>query len=371
MQSVLMTALTVGAALTGPMAHAQAVSGLYIGAGAGGNFMGDESYGMSERVGASTTTFRSAAPIRVNTTTTSPSFGTSFHAPLELDAGAAVVASVGYGLGNGLRLEVEADYRYNGFSHSNQAEQKFGGMLNVLYDVPFHPFGATPYVGLGAGYMWVDRGTLPRTDGFAYQAILGGSLPVPWVPGLSATLEYRFMGLAGADHRFTVPGYSSSGPTFSYSQDPSFGKTKFSDDFNHAVMIGLRYAFNAAPPPVQAERPLGHYISDPRTYIIFFDWNRADLTDRARQIISEAARVPLSVQVTRIMLSGNTDTTGAARYNQALSLRRARAVAAELVRDGVPPSVIDAQGFGFSRLLVPTGPGVREPQNRRVEFMFQ
>jgi flagellar motor protein MotB len=29
------------------------------------------------------------------------------------------------------------------------------------------------------------------------------------------------------------------------------------------------------------------------------------------------------------------------------------------------------QGFGFTRLLVPTAPNVREPQNRRVEIVLR
>jgi len=54
-----------------------------------------------------------------------------------------------------------------------------------------------------------------------------------------------------------------------------------------------------------------------------------------------------------------------------LSLRRAHAVAGELVRDGVPASAITIRGFGQTDLLVPTGPGVREPQNRRVEIILK
>ena len=54
-----------------------------------------------------------------------------------------------------------------------------------------------------------------------------------------------------------------------------------------------------------------------RTYLVFFDWDRADLTDRARQIIAQAAQATTQVQVTRIEVTGNTDTTGTARYNLA------------------------------------------------------
>lgn len=51
-------------------------------------------------------------------------------------------------------------------------------------------------------------------------------------------------------------------------------------------------------------------------------------------------------------------------------MRRATAVQAELVKNGVPQNAITIQGFGDTRLLVATGPGVREPQNRRVEIII-
>lgn len=69
-------------------------------------------------------------------------------------------------------------------------------------------------------------------------------------------------------------------------------------------------------------------------------------------------------------MDGNTDTSGTPQYNQGLSERRARTVAEELVRDGVPQNAISMHAYGDTKLLVPTGPGVREPQNRRVEIVF-
>ena len=77
------------------------------------------------------------------------------------------------------------------------------------------------------------------------------------------------------------------------------------------------------------------------------------------------------MQYTRIAVNGYTDTSGTPGYNQKLSIRRADAVAGELVRDGVPRNVISIQGFGETHLLVPTGANVREPQNRRVEIVIQ
>jgi OmpA-OmpF porin, OOP family len=123
------------------------------------------------------------------------------------------------------------------------------------------------------------------------------------------------------------------------------------------------------PPPAPAAAP-APAVQPARSYLVFFDWDRATLTERARQIIREAADASTHVQVTRIDVNGYTDTSGRPQYNRELSIRRARAVKAELIRDGVPANAITTQGFGDTNLLVPTGPGVREPQNRRVEIIL-
>jgi len=104
---------------------------------------------------------------------------------------------------------------------------------------------------------------------------------------------------------------------------------------------------------------------------VFFDWDKATLSDRAREVIKNAADTSTKVQYTRIEVNGYTDTSGTKQYNQGLSVRRAKAVQGELVRNGVPATAITIQGFGDTNLLVPTGPGVREPQNRRVEIVIR
>ena len=136
----------------------------------------------------------------------------------------------------------------------------------------------------------------------------------------------------------------------------------------------LRYNFRpraaAPPPPAEAAVPPAPPVAPVRTYLVFFDWDRADLTDRARQIVATAASASTHVQTTRIEVNGYTDLSGTAAYNQKLSVRRAQMVQTELVRDGVSPSEISVHGFGESNPLVQTAPGVREPQNRRVEIIL-
>jgi iron complex outermembrane receptor protein len=120
----------------------------------------------------------------------------------------------------------------------------------------------------------------------------------------------------------------------------------------------------APPPPPVAVEPV-------RTYLVFFDWDRADLTERARQIVQAAAVASTHVQTTQIEVNGYTDLSGTVAYNKKLSIRRAESVETELVRDGVAKSEISIHGYGESHPLVPTAPGVREPQNRRVEIILK
>ena len=77
------------------------------------------------------------------------------------------------------------------------------------------------------------------------------------------------------------------------------------------------------------------------------------------------------MQYTRIEVNGYTDTSGTPRYNRDCRFVERARLRRELMTDGVPKSAITIQGFGDTHLLVPTGPGVREPQNRRVEIIIR
>jgi outer membrane protein OmpA-like peptidoglycan-associated protein len=344
-------ALVAATMLALPLAaNAQPITGLYVGGGAGANLMQNESLSGPGRSGK--------LPSRV---------------------GPAVVVSLGYGLGNGLRAEIEGDWRYNnlknptgGFTNGGGLEQKFGAMGNVLYDFVGLVPVVQPYVGVGAGYQWAKESNLhfagpgfvaaapSDTEGrFAYQGIVGAALPFDAAPGLALTAEYRFMGLLGGrKYAGTVNGAAT--------------RFKLDDDYNHSILVGVRYNFGQAGAAPTA--PAGSAVpASPvsRSYLVFFDWDKATLTDRARQIVSEAASNSTKVQYTRLEVNGYTDTSGTPKYNQGLSVRRAQAVAAELVKDGVPKAAISIQGFGETHLLVPTGQGVREPQNRRVEIIIK
>jgi len=118
------------------------------------------------------------------------------------------------------------------------------------------------------------------------------------------------------------------------------------------------------PPPAVAPAPAAH------SYMVFFDFNKSDLTAQAVQIVDQAAKNAAVEKVTELTVTGHTDTVGSDAYNMRLSRRRAESVAAELEKQGVPANEIAIVAKGKRDLLVPTGDGVREPQNRRVHIVF-
>jgi outer membrane protein OmpA-like peptidoglycan-associated protein len=103
-----------------------------------------------------------------------------------------------------------------------------------------------------------------------------------------------------------------------------------------------------------------------RQFVVFFDFDRSSLTPEALQVVGAAVMTAKASGMAKIMVIGHTDTVGSQRYNQALSERRANSVKTELVRLGLNAGDVETIGRGFSEPLVSTGPGVREPQNRRA-----
>lgn len=103
-----------------------------------------------------------------------------------------------------------------------------------------------------------------------------------------------------------------------------------------------------------------------KTFIVFFDFDHSDLTEQAKMVVAEAVDTAKKHGMVRVLITGHTDTVGSRDYNQGLSERRASSVKSEMVQLGLNANEIQTVGKNFSEPLVPTGPGVREPQNRRA-----
>ena len=145
--------------------------------------------------------------------------------------------------------------------------------------------------------------------------------------------------------------------------------SRFSDA--NIGLLGLNFHFNAPPPPpppapMAAPAPPP---AAPKVFIVFFDWDRDTITPEGQQIIVQAADAYKAGAPVQIQVTGYTDRSGSPGYNQRLSQRRANNVARALAALGVPKAQMVVSGRGENDNRVPTAPGVREPQNRRVEIV--
>ncbi len=103
-------------------------------------------------------------------------------------------------------------------------------------------------------------------------------------------------------------------------------------------------------------------------FIVYFGFDRTNLTDRARGTLDQVVSAVNDMGATALSVVGHADTVGNASYNQGLSERRARRVARYLNDRGIGADAMTLAGRGERDLAKATGDNVREPLNRRVEI---
>jgi outer membrane protein OmpA-like peptidoglycan-associated protein len=139
----------------------------------------------------------------------------------------------------------------------------------------------------------------------------------------------------------------------------------------HGPFVRLVATFGAAPAaPMAPPPPPPPPAMAKKSFIVFFDFDKSNITSAAQTTINDAVAAAKAGHSAQVTLTGHTDRSGSEQYNLALSLRRAEAVKANMIRQGIPASSIVVIGKGESQPLVPTADGVREPQNRRVEIVI-
>lgn len=104
---------------------------------------------------------------------------------------------------------------------------------------------------------------------------------------------------------------------------------------------------------------------------ILFAVDSATLRPDLRADLRAVARNLLEYPQSTIIVTGHTDNTGSAAYNQQLSERRANAVRAELIANGVPAGRIVAQGRGLTQPIASNDTAAGRAQNRRVEITIR
>jgi len=237
-------------------------------------------------------------------------------------------------------------------------------MSNAIYDFPVG-WAITPHIGAGVGAVILHDSASALPGSFIHP--VGGKF------SSSSTVELGYQGIAGI--RYNINPSLAFDLDYRYlgTTDPTFGSKigKYNSGYSsHNLLASLTVRFGPALPIIAPPAPPAPPPIARRVFLVFFDWDRSTITPEGMAIIQQAAGAfraggPVTIQVT-----GYTDASGSAGYNQRLSERRANNVANALAQSGVPRQAMVVSGRGKNDQRVPTADGVREPQNRRVEIVF-
>lgn len=304
---------------------------------------------------------------------------------------------IGYDLG-GFRIEADVSYRRasvdgyrstvttpaylasgtisnfpaGNYDYAGGSSSALSFMVNGLLDFG-EDDGIQGFIGGGVGVSRVKADYALNTRGsflddsdtvFAWQVLAGLRQPIS--DNVDVTLKYRFF---NADNVKLV---DVTGRNFD-------GRFR-----SHSILGGVTFNFGEPPapppppPPVEAPPPPAPPppppppppVCSPGPYIVFFEWDKSDITPEAAGILDNAISQYQTCGNAQVMLAGHADRSGSASYNVGLSQRRADSVKAYLTGRGIADGTISTEAFGESRPRVETADGVRELQNRRVEITY-
>jgi outer membrane protein OmpA-like peptidoglycan-associated protein/opacity protein-like surface antigen len=313
------------------------------------------------------------------------------HGDTELGIDADVVVGHDFGM---FRVEAEGGYKHfgideldpdiwddwdvwDGWGDDPPTEPSAGGDINIISGMinGLIDIGGDNSIGLTAGggvgvaktSVKVDEGWPGWIDAdgveFAWQLLAGIRVPIGRTIDLG--LKYRYFNADIDDEDMF---------------DHDFG----ADIVTHSLLASLLINFGASepaaprippppppravPPPPPPKPPVVSCNRGP--YIVFFDWDKADITPEAATILDSAVAAYGNCTRVPVMLAGFTDRSGSEEYNLGLASRRNNSVTGYLTSRGVPAAAISSEAFGEANPRVPTADGVRELQNRRVEIAY-
>ncbi|NHK26494.1 OmpA family protein [Parvularcula flava] len=338
----------------------------------------------------------------------------SFVTNYDLDESLNIYGSFGKYLNNGLRAELELSTRTQEIDELKGDGLGFVGfpsggnigdltvhtlMVNVFKDFT-NESRFTPYIGAGVGLGYIR----PEANNSSIVSAPASSPNQPYL-------------IVMGDKDYATAVQALAGFTFDLTDtvDVDLGyRYLVTDSFEYGAAIngpvtpieagyraqevtaGLRWNFGAPAPVVIEEEPPVTYkncwdgsrvvstatcppepeivedqvIPDDLDLVVYFDFDKSNLSVAAQDLIAAKSAEALEYNPTSVTVQGNTDTSGSASYNNALSARRAAVVREALVANGISGGLITTQALGESNPAKPTADGVREPLNRRTEVMF-
>jgi OOP family OmpA-OmpF porin len=126
-----------------------------------------------------------------------------------------------------------------------------------------------------------------------------------------------------------------------------------------------------AQAPIPAPAPAAATPAPAGDFTVYFEFDSWTLTAEDLTVITSVINTARTGGQSHITIVGHTDTSGAADYNQKLSVHRANVVVEALVDMGARRQAITSSGVGEADLAVQTEDGVKEAKNRRAVITLQ
>jgi outer membrane protein OmpA-like peptidoglycan-associated protein len=103
---------------------------------------------------------------------------------------------------------------------------------------------------------------------------------------------------------------------------------------------------------------------------IFFDYDKAEIREEYKSYLKTMAQIVLSHSDLRIKVTGHTDGDGSDSYNLDLSKRRAQAILAFFLEQGLTAERVEIDFQGKRNPIAPNNTSEGKQRNRRVDFAF-
>ncbi len=103
---------------------------------------------------------------------------------------------------------------------------------------------------------------------------------------------------------------------------------------------------------------------------VLFEFNQADLINGAARNLDPLVKALTKDPTQSVIVEGHTDNIGSKEYNLSLSERRADAVKAYLLSQGIAETRVSTEGLGFEFPVASNETNAGRQQNRRVEIIL-
>jgi outer membrane protein OmpA-like peptidoglycan-associated protein len=131
------------------------------------------------------------------------------------------------------------------------------------------------------------------------------------------------------------------------------------------------YPSNASDVQVRYGAALAAQPLPPAEFTLYFIEGKDEFTDQSKKIVESVFAEIAKRPIPDVVVVGHTDTVGNDAANDALSRLRAEVVRNALVARGLAADKVVVIGRGKRELSIPTGDGVSEGLNRRVEILVR